>query len=134
MLQHSFFRKPRRTFRCNFNDVRDGNFYIPCKLCKRLYRLFAHGKKLLLPDFLPWIFPISEGNCDDHFFCLLHQLCDDPVLYRRKARKPVEYNHAVLQQLRLRHIRRQHLQRFLRRQIFFPDELLKALVNCPQIF
>ena len=52
----------------------------------------------------------------------------------RKARKPVEYNHAVLQQLRLRHIRRQHLQRFLRRQIFFPDELLKALVNCPQIF
>ena len=30
----------------------------------------------------------------------------------------------------LRHIRRQHLQRFLRRQIIFPDELLKALVNC----
>ena len=95
--------------------------------------MLTHIKQVLNPALPVGVRPVIHRHRADHVQGVGDKQLHNPVLHRRKARVPVQENHAVFQHLRARQFPAQNIQNLLRRDIVIRNIILEFLKDQPQI-
>ena len=69
------------------------------KTHKRTHHMLAKSKQLIRMAIHKGVLPLIHGHRHSHLTAMAHKLQKQPILYRRKAGKPVQHDDAVLKRL-----------------------------------
>ena len=133
MGQSGIIHIPLHGFFCDQNILRSCHTGFLRLFLQIIYGLLTQVKKLLLAIRLIAVLPSVSSDCHNDLICQQHQLLDNVVLYRGKARKPIKGNDTVCHDAGLGQYMTQTVQCLFCCDIFLSDILQKSFIEQMQV-